>query len=236
MELLGFIDGGAGLVGQIGGGIGAILIIVGGLNAFFGYKIFKILITVISFIIGMAVGVVLFGAMAGSIGFGIILGLAFGVGCAVLAVKFYFFAVFLYCGLWGGVLGFLLSDGNYAVALILFVIVGFVGAYLERHVIILSSALGGGAALGIGLGLLLGVSGIGVYIFLIFLAFVAGAIVQYKTNANTVVSTVQNSQADSTPYTPPQPIMPVAKSLFCPHCGQKTQGAATFCPACGGKS
>ena len=123
-------------------------ILVGAVECFFGYRIFKFLLGVAGFLAG--------GFLAGAIGyhasqdqgFALLTGLVGGIVGAVLIVVLYFVGVFLLGAALGGGIGAALyansgSEPEPAVLLILAVIAGAVALFLQKFIIVVSTAFAG---------------------------------------------------------------------------------------------
>ena len=130
------------------GTIGMALIIVGLLDASFGYKLFKVVLAIIGFLTGAAAGFVVFllaagnGAVGGDAMMGyIIIG---GLIGSFLVEFFQKVGVFLVVGAMGVIVAFLATQ-NAQASLILGIICGVAGIFLEKYVIIVTTSLSGGA-------------------------------------------------------------------------------------------
>jgi len=128
------------------GTIGAVLVIVGLLDAFFGYKLFKIVLAIIGFLVGAEVGFVVFlqagGGAVGSdamIGYIVIGGL---IG-SFIAEFFHKVGVFLVVGAMGMIVAFLTTQDAQS-SLVIGIICGVAGVFLEKYVIIVTTSLSGG--------------------------------------------------------------------------------------------
>jgi ribosomal protein L40E len=134
-------------VAEVVGLIGGLLLIFGLVNAFFGYKIFKTILSVIGFIVGAVIGAVLFfytggGNVGGDAMIGcIVIG---GLICSFIAVKLYMVGVFLNISLMGTLI-FLMLTQEAQSSLVLGIICGVVGTFIQKYFIIASTAFSGGA-------------------------------------------------------------------------------------------
>lgn len=127
------------------GGIGFLILIFGIVNAFFGYKLFKIMLSIIGFLVGTAVGLILFLRNGSADSNAMIVWIFIGgfIG-ATLADIFYDLGVFLAVGLVGASTVFIITQ-NISSSIALGVICGIVSVFLEKYVIIVTTALSGGA-------------------------------------------------------------------------------------------
>jgi len=129
------------------GTIGMVLIIAGLLNAFFGYKLFKVVLAIIGFLAGAAAGFAVFlmtgdGAVGGdAMIWYILIG---GLIGSFIAGFLHKVGVFLVVGSMGVIVAFLATQ-NTQFSLVLGVICGVVGVFLEKYVIIVSTSLAGGS-------------------------------------------------------------------------------------------
>ena len=184
------------VIQQVTGILGAVAIVIGALECYFGYKIFKIQVAIIGFLLGFAIGVFGAGILADSPGLGILAGIILGVLFVVLSLKVYFAGVFLFVGSMGFLIGFLTSQ-NVWFGVILGVTFGVLGAFAAKHIIIISTSLSGGVLMGVGLSGLIGSNILAVIIIGSTIFAATGLYVQYKmdrkNNKNTAV--------------PPQPVL-----------------------------
>lgn len=219
------------------------------INCFFGFKIFRAVVTIIGFVI--------FGfiAMAAAPGDTILLELALILLVALLggflAYKLYLVSVFLYSFFLGGLGAFLLSlaagfsissacIATFAIA----IIAGILAVMMARPMLIITSAFSGGMSAGSALASLMDQSSIetvlGVVLVLCGIAFqfystrpkVAAVAAPTTTEAAPVADTA-SQPAD---VAPPQPVAtPDSTSIHCPSCGQSATGDSLFCGSCGAK-
>lgn len=183
--------------------LGVILAIPGAIQCFFGYRVLKLYITLMGFLVGL-LGFSIIGVLAaGSMGPGLLVGLLGGALLAFIAFKLHKLAVCLINGanamLGMTILGFA-SGVEYAlrclepaaiqehtgagliVGLAVGVIVAVLTAILYRPVVILSTAFQGGVFLGSGLCMLL--FAMDMFLTAILLCALLGAIFQfYNTRA-----------------------------------------------------
>lgn len=138
---------------EIIGIIGIAMLLFGIVNAFFGYKWFKFMLKVMGFLFGALVGYILFINSRSSIAdsnaaLGYILIGGF-IGSAVAEI-FHSLGVFIAVGTMGIIIFFLMTQ-NADSALVIGVICGIVGVFIEKYCIIITTALSGGylAAAGI---------------------------------------------------------------------------------------
>ena len=126
---------------------------LGVVYCFFGYRIFKVILAILGFVVGASIAArIASGIFGGERVLTILAGLAGGVIGAALVVAFYFIGIFL-LGTWlGSLLGILLTVGgesNVAIVIILVlaVIGGIVAIILQRLMIIVSTSLSGSWAI-----------------------------------------------------------------------------------------
>ena len=183
--------------------LGVILAIPGAIQCFFGYRVLKLYITLMGFLVGL-LGFSIIGVLAaGSMGPGLLVGLLGGALLAFIAFKLHKLAVCLINGanamLGMTILGFA-SGVEYAlrclepaaiqehtgagliVGLAVGVIVAVLTAFLYRPVVILSTSLQGGVFLGCGLCMML--FALDIFPLVILVCTLLGAIFQfYNTRA-----------------------------------------------------
>lgn len=134
--------------------IGLIMLILGLVNAFFGYKIFRVMLVLIGFLVGALAGgmisIYIQFNSSSDIGLFWVFVLIGGLVCAALAGFFHHLGVFLATGAMGVLVGFLMIQ-NTAAALVIGVLVGLFSVLFEKYVVIFSTGISGGrlAALGI---------------------------------------------------------------------------------------
>lgn len=135
---------------------------LGLLYCFFGYRIFKVLLGILGFVVGASVAAkFVFDTFGGEPVLTIVAGLVGGVIGTVLLVFLYFVGVFL-LGAWlGSLLGVLLTGGGESTAALVIIVVlavmgGIVTVVFQKLMIILSTALGGSWAIVYGISHLLG--------------------------------------------------------------------------------
>ena len=157
--------------------LGIVLLLWGLANAFFGYKIFKVVLAITGFFTGMlllpaVVGLLLFFSpdiSEGSlIALMVLLGLAGGVIGAVLAVLLYKVGVFFSVGMMSFIVVFVIVQ-QAEIALVLGIICGIAGVILDKYVIIVSTGLSGGSLMGAGFGMI--TSNFGAFLIVIGLIF-----------------------------------------------------------------
>ena len=122
---------------------------LGVVYCFFGYRIFRIILGILGFILGASMAVrIAFDMFGGERVLTILAGLVGGVIGAVLMVILYFIGIFL-LGAWlGSLLGVLLTGGGGStvetvIILVLAVIGGIVAVILQKSMIIISTSLSG---------------------------------------------------------------------------------------------
>lgn len=160
--------------------IGVIGLISGAIQCFFGYRIFRVIISVIGFVVGALIGA-LIGVAASEVALAVILAIAIGALGAWLALKLYKLGVFIVCFAAGALLGaaFGVMAGDAAVAVVLAglfgIALGVLGVIFTTPVIILITGVGGGMSMGIGLVAMIG--GAGLLLGIVF--SILGIIVQF---------------------------------------------------------
>lgn len=133
--------------------IGFLILFCGIAEAFFGYKLFELVLGIVGFLTGAAIGLLLFLSSeniynnSDAIRIYVLIG---GIIGAALARTFHELGVFLVVGAMGMFILFLITQ-NETISLVLGVICGVVGVIIEEYVIIVTTALSGGrlAAMGI---------------------------------------------------------------------------------------
>ena len=124
-------------------------IILGAITCFFGYRIFKVVLGIFGFILGISIfGGIAFGMSGGEQEVAIIVGLVGGIIGAVLMVTVYFIGLFLLGVGLGSLLGVLLITGTEGspepvILFILAIIGGVFTVIFQKLTIIASTSLGG---------------------------------------------------------------------------------------------
>ena len=221
--------------------LGIVLLLWGLANAFFGYKIFKVVLAITGFFTGMlllpaVVGLLLFFSpdiSEGSlIALMVLLGLVGGVIGAVLAVLLYKVGVFFSVGMMGFIVFFVIVQ-QAEIALVLGIICGIAGVILDKYVIIVSTGLSGGSLVGAGFGMI--TSNFGAFLIVIGLIFgICGIVFQVwmERRKPAAVAAAAGAAAAAPVYAvtpppqyfpqpqPPQPSAPAAPTgACCPNCG-----------------
>jgi hypothetical protein len=175
-------------------------IVIGAIQCFFGYRIFKVVLCLVGFILG--------GSIAASIGYAVshqesislLAGLIGGVIGAALMVTLYFVGVFLVGAFLGTILGTVFftaaaSNPNPAVLLIFAVVAGVIALFFQKFAIIVSTAFVGAWSVVTGIAYFAGLvdltniermfqpAGNRVYVILLFWLVLGclGAIMQYDS-------------------------------------------------------
>ena len=183
--------------------LGLILVIPGIIQCFFGYRVLKLYITIIGFLVGLLAFSIVGTLAAGSLGAGLLIGLLGGLLLAFLAFKLHKLAVCLINGanamLAMAIMGIVVCTGDrlsqldlsnleesaadiLVVGLVAAVIVAVLTAILYRPVVILSTAFQGGVFLGCGLCMML--FALDIFPLVILVCTLLGAIFQfYNTRA-----------------------------------------------------
>lgn len=221
---------------------GIVMLVWGLVNAFFGYKIFKIVLAVCGFLTGVFIGGVpaLLLAGDGSVGLAVLLIPVCGIIGAVLAVVLHKVGVFLSVGAMGFII-FLLLLQNTSIALVLGIVCGIAGVVLEKYAIIISTGLSGGflAAAGAAFLVELGVAGT---VAAGLVIGICGIIVQLgmerkKPAAAVAAGVAAGAAAAARPVPPPAPVRPAGASAApnrcCPNCGVALTAGSSFCRMCG---
>lgn len=133
--------------------IGILILLCGIAEAFFGYKLFELVLGIVGFLTGSAIGIILFLSSGNiysnsdAIRIYVLIG---GIIGAALARTFHKLGVFLVVGAMGMFILFLITQ-NETISLVLGVICGIAGVIIEDYIIIVTTALSGGrlAAMGI---------------------------------------------------------------------------------------
>ena len=231
--------------------LGIVLLLWGLANAFFGYKIFKVVLAITGFFTGMlllpmVVGLFLFFSTdiseGSSIALIVLLGLVGGVIGAVLAVLLYKVGVFFSVGMMGFIVFFVIVQQVWP-ALALGIICGIVGVILDKYVIIVSTGLSGGSLAGVGVGMITG--NFGAFLIAIGLIFgICGIVFQVWMERRKPAAAV-GAAAAAPVYAapppqqfpqpqPPQPGAPAAPTgACCPNCGSPLPKGGSFCSMCG---
>lgn len=188
--------------------IGLVSIVLGAVVCFSGYRIFRVVLMLVGFLLGLVVGISLMANSGGLIQ--ILVGVVLGLIGAGIFYALYFVGVFLAGAVLGVVVGTslasLLGVGGGVAAIL--VLVGLIGGavlalILNKVMIVISTAFGGANAIVQGLALILpGVFGItvmslssvpsvsfnllGVIVWLVL--GVAGVVVQYRNNKSDIES------------------------------------------------
>ncbi len=234
--------------------LGIVLLLWGLANAFFGYKIFKVVLAITGFFTGMlllpmVVGLFLFFSTdiseGSSIALIVLLGLVGGVIGAVLAVLLYKVGVFFSVGMMGFIMFFVIVRQAW-LALVLGIICGIVGVILDKYVIIVSTGLSGGSLAGVGVGMITG--NFGAFLIAIGLIFgICGIVFQVwmERRKPAAVAAAVGAAAAAPVYAapppqqfpqpqPPQPGAPAAPTgACCPNCGSPLPKGGSFCSMCG---
>lgn len=144
VELLYLLDSVIPNFEQTLGEIGVFILIFGVVNAFFGYRLFKVMLSIIGFLVGAAVGSICF-LRSGSFDSNtmiawVVIG---GLIGAALAGIFHGLGVFLAVGFMGAIAGLIITQDTNS-ALVFGGICGIAGVVFEKYVIIVTTALSGG--------------------------------------------------------------------------------------------
>jgi hypothetical protein len=153
LELLKFLYAYFPKLDEFIGPIGAVAIIIGLLNAAFGYKLFKLRLAIIGFLAGAAVGFAIFMFMGdGTVGSDAMMSyiVVGGLIGSIIAETLHKVGVFFVIGSMGAITVFLTTQ-DARTSLVVGIICGVAGVFLEKYVVIVITALSGGtlAATGI---------------------------------------------------------------------------------------
>ncbi len=167
--------------------IGIILILIGSVSCFYGYRVFKIMLGISGFAIGVIIALFIsFVSGAEQVGTILIVLLLGAIG-ATLSVIFYFVGVFTFGGIASAIVfGLLLSLTKIEPHIAFYVISGILGGVfaivLQRVFIVIGTAFQGAWYAAVGFASLLSMSYNGISI-LTFIFAAAGIIVQFKFTA-----------------------------------------------------
>ena len=113
---------------------------------FFGFRLFKVLVTILGFLGGVCLGLAAMFQVDRPVWSKVLLALLPGILLAVLALKIYKVGVFLFCGLLPGVL-LTVTLGTW-IGLIAFLVFGVLGVLLPRFYIIAVTSVSSGLLVG----------------------------------------------------------------------------------------
>jgi hypothetical protein len=136
------------LLGVYGGALALASLVIGAIECFFGYRIFKIILGIVGFVAGAALGAMIAAATSDTEAVVWLAAVVGGLIGAGLAVGLYFIGIFLLGAVVGVLLGYALfaamnSEPVPVVILILAVIAGIVAVAFQKLMIIGSTAFGG---------------------------------------------------------------------------------------------
>lgn len=137
------------------------LIGLGFANCFYGYRIFRLTLSLVGLLAGLALGISSFSSSDGTVTFmGIFVGIILGLAGAGIVRRFYFIAIFLGGAIFGLVLvGAILAgvgiDPHLVAMLVGAGVGGMIALFINKIMITLSTAFGGAAAILGGIGRLL---------------------------------------------------------------------------------
>lgn len=202
-------------------GIGIVLLIYGVVKALFGYKLYKISLFFVGFLVGAVIGG-LIGVVARNMIVGILAALLLGVLFGFLNIVLAKLGIFIQCFAYGfmavmapavmklmdtstllqGGYNYLMTGSSglsdprdmIPIALIVGIITGVIGVILSRIMIILTTAVFGGMAGGVGLCILVGNFEIGLLLIVAVAIAVLGMVVQFLTTGRK-----KDAQADMSP-------------------------------------
>lgn len=208
---------------------------IGAIYCFFGYRLYKVLVVLITILGGLAIfgiGMMLDSPLA-------FIGLGIAIVCPFFAVKLLKFGVFLYVTLLtSGILYLLINpeEGGIILVILAGIILGIVAVFISKYIIIVTSAVTGGYLAGVGAAALFGDTE--KYGFFWFIMFTAGLVFQIvdnrriernKTQQQGVQAIIATPEFQSTQAIQPVNIQPVT---YC-SCGIAFKEGAKFCVSCG---
>lgn len=142
------------IAGQIAVAAAVIALILSLLQCFFGYKMLRVWVSLIGYLLGSAIGSgIIANIMENPSKVLIVLvGITAGAFLGILAFKLYMVGVFLYCGLMGAAIVTLLPfDGHESLQtvqvvlmLVVFIAAGVLAVIFQRYVIVIISSVSGG--------------------------------------------------------------------------------------------
>lgn len=124
-------------------------IAIGALGCFFGYRIFKLILGILGFVLGAILAAwIANNILDGSQTIVVIAALAGGIICAVLMTFLYFIGIFVLGAILGGLLGTLIGTAlegylQIIIQLILAVIGGVIALIFQKFMIIIATSLSG---------------------------------------------------------------------------------------------
>lgn len=161
-----------------------IAMILGLLECFLGYRILKIQVAVMGFLVGVALGMDIMGALVGILWLSILVGVLLGLLLGFISFKIYKLGVFFTVAFFGFSIAFLFTHSA-LIALIIGIVLGILGVFLTKHIIILITAFGGASILANGVGnLIYGSSDAAPFwltALIVVVVGVIGAVVQFTT-------------------------------------------------------
>lgn len=224
---------------------GTALLICGLLNAFFGCKMFNILLWIIGFLVGSVIGFALFlnyGSSSVSSGEMWIYVLVGGIIGGDLAGVVHGLGVFLAVGAMSTLVAFIMTQDS-QFSLVVGFICGIVGAVLEKYAIIITTGLSGGSCAGMGIWLRSLANGEDKNVLVLgWVIGICGILVQLWLERD------KPPEAERTPKAVRQPGAALgagaAKAeeevkkggvVCCPECGTCFPDTAVFCIECGAR-
>lgn len=129
-----------------------IAIAIGLLECFFGYKLFEFIVSIICFVLVGGIGVSIGQKYTTEFFILLLIFLVAGTIGAILAIKLYLIGVFIISFLFGCGIGLLVNSTIHSesltIVLIVGVLVGILGVFLIKHVLIIGTSISGGFAVG----------------------------------------------------------------------------------------
>lgn len=215
---------------------GAVAIIFGMMECYFGYRLFKIVMGITGFFVGVGIGgtigVAIISNSGGGGGVVILLALIGGILGALIAVKVYFLGVFLF-GLGIGILITLALQSSMPIGIVVGIIFGVLLVIFDRLLIIIATSISGGILLGKGIEMLFNSCELNipfaVKLLISFACIVTGLYYQFKVNGGlpSIMNAAKVKGKRNATTVPSQ--------HFCQECGAELQQGEEFCSNCGSK-
>lgn len=162
----------------------AFVAIINLVQCFFGYKLFKLLSTIVGSFVGAIVGIIICASLhLNSATIPVILFCA--IGGAVLAFSVYKLGVFVYTGFLPGLIAALLSQEP-VIFFIVFAFFGVLGVILSRPYLIASTSIPSGIAAGMSIMIIFKMNNTAAGVFIGLVLAIIGFIYQWKTTKDIV--------------------------------------------------
>lgn len=168
-------------------------LIIGTLQCFFGYKLFKVWLSIVGFFIGGIAGFVIGGIALKDLDLGAIIGFISALIFAFITVRVYYIGLFLFGGAISFLISYIMTSQEIVISLIFATIIGLITIFIGKVYIIVTTSLIGGATLSVTTINLFSILGIKIDVgytvpitfLFIFIYTVIGIIYQNKTNIST---------------------------------------------------